>query len=279
MPFLHRGDDFGRVHVAGGHVGVGHARHRLVRVGFAPSVAGGRHAHQPGVLAVLHVADQLAVIDQHVAVGRRALVVDGQRTAPFADGAVIDHGDALGSHLLAHQAGEGRRLLAVEVALQPMADCLVQHHARPAGGQHDVERAGGRGDRLEIDQRLPQRLVGGVLPAVLGDELAETLAPAHAVGAGLLAVAFADDDRNVHAHQRPDVAHHLAVGAQDFDMLPATRRARPSPGAPADPWRADRRRFPAAASPCPRSRARRSGFRRHRDGGWCAAGAAASVPE
>ena len=33
---------------------------------FAPPVAGGRHAHQPGVLAVLHVADQHAVLDQGV---------------------------------------------------------------------------------------------------------------------------------------------------------------------------------------------------------------------
>src|SRR5690606_5165626 len=74
---LHRGDDLlGRV-LALGHVGVGHARHRLVGIALAPSVAGGRDAHQARVLPILHVADQSAVLDQHVAVGRRALVVDG----------------------------------------------------------------------------------------------------------------------------------------------------------------------------------------------------------
>ena len=180
-----------------GHVGVGHARHRLVRVGLAAAVAGRLHAHQPRVLAVLHVADELAVLDQHVAAGRRALVVDGERAAPLGDRAVVDHGDALGGDLLAHQPGEGGGLLAVEVAFEPVADRLVQHDARPAAGQHDVEGAGGRGDGLEIDQRLAQRLVGGVLPAVLGQELAEALAAAHAVGAAFLAVAVADDDRDV----------------------------------------------------------------------------------
>src|SRR5688572_11283922 len=62
---LHRRDDLFRRLVAGGHVGVGHPRHRLVRIGFATAVACGIHAHQPGVLAVLHVADQFAVVDQH----------------------------------------------------------------------------------------------------------------------------------------------------------------------------------------------------------------------
>ena len=173
MPFLTEAMISSGVHVACGHVGVGHARHRLVRIGFAPAVAGRRHAHQPRVLAVLHVADELAVLDQHVAVGRRALVVDGERAAPLGDGAVIDHGDALGGDLLAHQPGEGRGLLAVEIAFQPVADRLVQHDARPAAGQHDVERAGRRRDRLEIDQRLAQRFLGAELPAVLGEELAE----------------------------------------------------------------------------------------------------------
>ena len=160
MPFLTEAMISSGVHVAGRHVGVGHARHRLVRIGFAPAVAGRLHAHQPGVLAVLHVADQLAVLDQHVAAGRRAFVVDGERAAPLGDGAVIDDGDALGGDLLAHQAGEGRGLLAVEIAFQPVADGFVQHDARPAAGQHDVERAGRRRDGLEIDQRLAQRLVG-----------------------------------------------------------------------------------------------------------------------
>ena len=97
----------------------------------------------------------------------------------------------------------------------------------------------GAGTASQIDQRLAQRLVGGVLPAVLGQEFAETLAPAHAVGAAFLAVAVADDDRDVHAHQRTDVAHDLPVGAHDLDMLPGRReRGRHLPHARVG-WRAD----------------------------------------
>ncbi len=181
----------------------------------------GCHAHQPGVLPVLHVADELAVFDQHVVAGGRALVVDGDRAAAAVDRAVIDDGDAGGGDHLAEQAGKGRGLLAVEIAFQPVADGFVQHDARPAGAENDVHRAGRRVDRFEIDERLAQRLVGAVLPVALGDEIAEADAPAAAVGAALLPVAFADDDGDVDARHRPDVAHAVAVGAQDIDDLPA----------------------------------------------------------
>src|SRR3954465_1233015 len=42
------------------------------------------------------------------------------------------------------QAGKGRGLLAVEVTFKPMADRFMQHHAGPAGPQHDFHLAGGR---------------------------------------------------------------------------------------------------------------------------------------
>ena len=76
--------------------------------------------------------------------GRRSLVVYGQRAATLRHGAVIHHRDALGGYLLAEQPGKGGGLLAVEIALEPVADGLVQHHARPAGRQDDVERPGWR---------------------------------------------------------------------------------------------------------------------------------------
>ncbi len=101
-----------------------------------------------------------------------------------------------------------------------MADGLVQHDARPAAGQHDIEGAGRSRDGLEVDQRLPERFLGGMPPAVLDQEFAKGLASAHAIGATLLAVAIADHDRHVDADQRADVAHHLAVGTHDLDMLP-----------------------------------------------------------
>jgi hypothetical protein len=104
-------------------------------VAFAPPVAGGRHAHQARVLPVLHVAHEDAVLDQHGLARRRALVVHGDRAAPVGDRAVVEHRHAGGGDALAHQPGEGRLLLAVEIALQPVADRLVQQDAGPAGAE------------------------------------------------------------------------------------------------------------------------------------------------
>jgi hypothetical protein len=73
-----RGDDFGGIAMARQHVGVRHARHRHMRITLAAAIAGRLHVHQPGILAVLHVADEDAVLDQHRTVGRRALVIDRQ---------------------------------------------------------------------------------------------------------------------------------------------------------------------------------------------------------
>ena len=136
------------------------------------------------------------------------------------DGAVVDHGDALGRDLLAHQAGEGRGFLAVEIAFEPVADRLVQHDAGPAGAEHHIHFAGRSGHRVEIDQRLAHGVVGGVAPRLGLDEALIALAPAIAVAAAFLPVALAGDDRDIDPHQRADVAIALAVGAQDFDHLP-----------------------------------------------------------
>ena len=146
MPFFTEARISSGSDVAGEHEGVGHARHRDVGIGLAAAVAGRLHAHQPGVLPVLHVADEDAVLDQRGDAGRRALVVDGERAAAVGNRAVVDDGDARRGDALAHQAGEGALLLAVEVALEPVADRLVQQDARPAGAEHDVEGAGRGGD-------------------------------------------------------------------------------------------------------------------------------------
>src|SRR3984957_319688 len=222
---LHRGDDLARVAVAGQHVGVGHARHRHMGETFAPAVSRGLHAHQAGVLAVLHVADQNTVLDQHGAIGRRALIVDRQRAAAQRHGAVIDDRDTFRGDLLPHQSGKRGRLLAVEIAFETVADGLVQHHAGPARAEHDVHLAGRRRHRFEIDQRAADGGVDGALPGVGCDEALVTLTAAVAGAAALLTVAVADHDRAIDAHQRPHVTIGLAVAAQDFDRLPGRRHA------------------------------------------------------
>ena len=70
----------------------------------------------------------------------------------------------------------------------------MQHHAGPAGAEHDVHLAGGRRHRFEIDQRLAHRVVDGALPGVGGDEALVAFAAAIAGAAALLAIAVADHD-------------------------------------------------------------------------------------
>jgi hypothetical protein len=136
------------------------------------------------------------------------------------EGAVVDHGDPGRGDPFAHQAREGRGLLAVEVALQAVADRLVQQDAGPAGPEHDLHFAGRCVDRVQIDQRHTQGLVDRRPPVVGRHDLGVGDAPAAAVAAALHALALANHDRDVEPHQRPDVGHTLAAGAQDLERLP-----------------------------------------------------------
>ena len=220
MPFFARREDLAGIVLAAEHEGVGHARHRRVGEALAAAVAGRRDAHQPGVEPVLDIALEDAVLDQHVALRRRALVVDGQRAAPVADRAVVDHGDAGRRDPLADPAGEGRGALAVEIALEAVADRLVQQHAGPAGAEHDRHLAGRRGDRFEVHQRLGQRDVDRPVPGRRLEQIVVEIAAAEAVIAGLAPAVLLGDDLDVEPDQRPHVMGDEAVGADDVDHAP-----------------------------------------------------------
>ena len=195
------------------HVGVGHARHRHVGVALAAAVAGGLDAHQPRVHRILDVGLEDAVLDEHVALRGVALVVDVERAAPVGDGAVVEHGHALGRDTLADAPGKGARALAVEVAFQPVADGLVQQHAGPARAEHHAHLAGRCGPGLEIGQRG----VHGGIDITLQHrvlEVAEAEAPATAAVAHLAPAVLFGDHRHRHAHQRAHVGGARAVGAR-----------------------------------------------------------------
>src|ERR1700733_16002702 len=102
------------------------------------------------------------------------------------NGAVVDHGHAFGGDALAHEAGKGGSLFAVEVAFKPVADRLVQHDARPAGTEYDIHLAGRRRYRFQVSQRLAHRAVDRVLPAVGDKETLIAFTPAIAGAAGFL---------------------------------------------------------------------------------------------
>src|SRR5690606_12940143 len=189
------------------------------------TAAGAAGLHEARVEGVLQVALEDAVLDEHVALGRVALVVDVERTAPAFDRAVVDDRHAGRRHPLADTAGEYRGALAVEVALEAVADRLVEQHARPAGAEHDGHLAGPRGARLEIGQGGVDRGADIAVDDLVG-EVVEVEASA-AAGMALLAPAILlGDDGQRQAHQRTDVTGDEAVGPGDEDRVVLGGKAR-----------------------------------------------------
>ncbi len=98
-----------------------------------------------GVLAVLHVADEHAVLDEGILCAGGALVIDGDGPAPVGKGAIIQNGHAPGCDLLAHQARKGRGFLAVEITLKPVTHGLVQQNTGPSRPEHHIHHPRGAG--------------------------------------------------------------------------------------------------------------------------------------
>ena len=111
-----------------------------------------------------------------------------------------------------------------------MADRLVQQHTGPAGAEHHRQRAGGSGNRLQVDQRLAQRLAGvahgPILMLVqLFEEEAIVGAPAAAMAAPFATAVLLDDHADVEAHQRADVGTQAAVAGGDQHLVPDAGQA------------------------------------------------------
>src|SRR5690606_15995727 len=203
---LHRADDLLRIALPGQHVGVGHARHRQVRVGLGATVIGGRHAHQAGVELVLDIALEVAVLLPHTAVGAAALVVHAEPTPTPLQGALVDSGAQLGGDLLPDPSAVGGAALAVEVALQTVADRLVQQYPGPARAHDHRHAAGGSSDRIQVHHRLAHRLPRVGHGPLFSLEEAVVGASATAEAAALAAAVVFDDDADVESYQRAHIA-------------------------------------------------------------------------
>ncbi len=147
---LDAGHDLARVLVASQHVGVGHARHRDVRIALATTIAGRLDFHQTRVQCVLHVALQDTVFDQNVALGWISFVIDVQAAAPTRQSPIIEHRHATGRHTLSQPPAERAGSLAVEIPFQTVTDRFMQQHARPAWSQNHRHFAGRSGSGLQI---------------------------------------------------------------------------------------------------------------------------------
>src|SRR5262249_15506329 len=103
---------------------------------FTSAVAGKRHFHQGRVQTVLEVALQDAFFDQDCSGGRRAFVIDVERSSAVGQGAIVYDRAQLRGDLLAHQVTEGRHFLTIEVSFEAVTDRLVQESAWPAGAKY-----------------------------------------------------------------------------------------------------------------------------------------------
>ncbi len=153
------------------------------------------------------------------------LVVDGKRPAAVRQRAVVDDGHAPRRHALADAAREGGSALAVEIALETVADRLVQEHARPSRPQHDGHGASRRRTRVEIHERLLDRILRiGCETLVREVGVVETPTAARRT---LLAPAVRfNDDLHGKPHQRAHVRRQHAVGARQQDHLVLAAEAR-----------------------------------------------------
>ena len=87
---------------------VRHARNGEVLIRLSATVSGDRVVLLSGAQPVVHVAHEHAVLNQHVAAGRHALIVDSQRSPAAGQGAVVDGGHDRAGDRLPDLPGEDR---------------------------------------------------------------------------------------------------------------------------------------------------------------------------
>src|SRR4030095_1378296 len=104
---------------------------------------------------------------------------------------------------------------------------FVQEDPRPPRTEHDGERSRGGFDGAELHHRLAHRLGREPLPAVFLEEETKAAASAAAEAADLPPAILLDDDRDVEAGERADIADRPArrPGGAHHDGPPAPRGA------------------------------------------------------
>ena len=71
-------------------------------IGFPATIPGCLHAHQTCIQAILHIAHQLAIFDEHIIARGRAFIIDVNRAPTVFDRAIIDNRNARRGHLFPH---------------------------------------------------------------------------------------------------------------------------------------------------------------------------------
>ena len=89
---------------------------------------------------------------------RISFVIHVERSTAERNGAVVNNGAKLRSHLLSNETGKCRRLLTIEVGLQTVTDGFVQENARPSRPEYDFHRTSRSINSTKLQDRLTRTL-------------------------------------------------------------------------------------------------------------------------
>ena len=117
-------------------IGVRHAGVGLAREALPAAVARGLGAKMHGALGVADAPLQDALLDDDGIVGEDPLVVEEVGARVPLDGGAVVHGDEGRRHVLADELFGLGPILHEHVHLHPVAEGLVDDHARDGGGAH-----------------------------------------------------------------------------------------------------------------------------------------------
>ena len=207
------------------HIRIGHTRHWHVRERFSATIASGCNTHQARIEFVLHVTAQDTVLDQHVVLAGRALVVYGQRSTTIRHRSIIHDRAFFRRHAFTHAPRERRRALAIKVALKSVTDRLVQQDAGPAGPKNHGHGAGRCCNRLHLHGCLTNGFARVVHRLVAGQKVVE-IGTRSAAGISLLATTVLhENDADVQTNKRSDIGRQSAVRRRDQHEVVTTRQA------------------------------------------------------
>ena len=167
---------------------------------------------------IVHVAAQDAILDEHVARWRVALVIHIDAPAARRQQAIVHDGAERRGHPVAHPVAVVRGLLPVEVGLESVADRLVQQNARVAVAEHHRHRTGRRLLRIEHRHRNAGCLGAKVLRRV-GREVLESHTAAAALHARLAPPFALRHHAHIEAQHGLVVRDELAVARHNQNLL------------------------------------------------------------
>src|SRR5262245_47560482 len=109
-----------------------------MRIALAAPIAGRGYTHQTSIQAVLQIATQDTIFDQHRTPCGHPLVIHIERAAPAWNRPVIDDCAQLRGHLLSNATAECRDPFAVKVTLQAVSNSFMEQNTRPTGAEDNI---------------------------------------------------------------------------------------------------------------------------------------------